>query len=72
MTVKYRLFLVEPKHRYPDLLSNTSSSMWLVTEWQPKVGDSGMWCEVERHHDPEYAYRQLVKYRDKYPAGDYC
>ena len=45
--MNYRLFLMEPKHVYPQLFAKGTAPEWVVAEWQPNMSDGGMWCEIE-------------------------
>ena len=65
--MNYRLFLMEPKHIYPQLFAKGTAAEWIVAEWQPNMGDCGMWCEIERHHRPEAALAQLEMYAKRFP-----
>ena len=65
--MNYRLFLMEPKHVYPQLHAKGTTAEWVVAEWQPKLGESGMWYEIERHHLPEVALAQMEMYVKKFP-----
>ena len=65
--MNYRLFLMEPKHIYPQLFAKGTAPEWVVAEWQPNMGDGGMWCEIERHQLPEVALTQMEMYVKKFP-----
>ena len=65
--MNYRLFLMEPKHIYPQLFAKGMVPEWVVAEWQPKLGETGMWYEIERHHLPEVAFAQMEMYVKKFP-----
>ena len=34
---------MEPKHVYPQLVAKGAVPEWVVAEWQPNMGDGGMW-----------------------------
>ena len=38
-----------------------------MAEWQPNVGDAGMWCEIERHFTLNAALADIEMYREKFP-----
>ena len=38
-----------------------------MAEWQPNVGDAGMWCEIERHYFSETALADIEMYVKKFP-----
>ena len=35
--MNYRLFLIEPKHVYPQLVAKGTVPEWVVAEWQPNM-----------------------------------
>ena len=65
--MNYRLFLMEPKHIYPQLFAKGTAPEWVVAEWQPNMGDGGMWCEIERHYSLNIALAQMEMYVKKFP-----
>ena len=65
--MNYRIFLMEPKHVYPHLVSRGTVPEWVVAEWQPNVGDAGMWCEIERHFTLNAALADIEMYIKKFP-----
>ena len=68
--MNYRLFLMEPKHVYPQLHAKGTTAEWVVAEWQPKLGESGMWYEIERHHLPGGRVRADGDVRQEIPGGE--
>ena len=65
--MNYRIFLTEPKHVYPQLVSRGAVPEWVVAEWQPNVGDAGMWCEIERHFTLNAALADIEMYTKRFP-----
>ena len=58
---------MEPKHIYPQLFAKGTAPEWVVAEWQPNMGDCGMWCEIERHYPLNVALAQMEMYVKKFP-----
>ena len=65
--MNYRLFLMEPKRVYPQLVAKGAATEWVVAEWQPNAGDAGMWCEIERHYFSETALADIEMYVKRFP-----
>ena len=65
--MNYRLFLMEPKRVYPQLVAKGAAPEWVVAEWQPNAGDGGMWCEIERHFTLNVALADIEMYAKRFP-----
>ena len=65
--MNYRLFLLEPKRVYPQLVAKGATPEWVVAEWQPNAGDAGMWCEIERRFTLNVALADIEMYVKRFP-----
>ena len=60
---------MEPKHVYPQLAAKGTVPEWVVAEWQPNMGDAGMWWEIERHFPLKAALADIEMYVKRFPEG---
>ena len=65
--MNYRAIPDRAKARLPTARLQGAVPEWVVAEWQPNVGDAGMWCEIERHFTLNAALADIEMYIKKFP-----